>query len=43
MPVIKVSGGYKVEGAKTVFKTRKEAEQQMKAIYASKAKKGKRK
>ena len=42
MPVMKVKGGYKVQGTSTVHKTKKEAEQQMKAIYASKAKRGKK-
>jgi len=39
MPVRKVKGGYKVEGASKVHKTRKEAEKQLKAIKASQNKK----
>lgn len=39
MPVRKVNNGYKVEGTSTVHKTRKAAEQQLKAIKANKKKK----
>lgn len=35
MPVIRTGKGFKVEGAKTTFKTKEEAEQQLKAIKAS--------
>ena len=42
MPVRKVKGGWKVEGTNTVHKTKKEAEQQLKAIKANQKKKGKK-
>lgn len=37
MPVIRTGKGFKVEGAKTTFKTKKEAEEQLKAIKANQA------
>lgn len=38
MPIRKVKGGYKVEGVSKVHKTRKKAEEQLKAIKASQKK-----
>lgn len=41
MPVIKVKGGWKVEGAKAVHDTKKEAMEQLRAIKASQSKRKK--
>lgn len=38
MPVIKVPGGFKVKGTNSRPMTKKQAEKQMKAIYANKKK-----
>ena len=38
MPVIKVNGGYKVYGVNAIHKTKKEAEEQLKAIKANQRK-----
>jgi hypothetical protein len=43
MPVQKVKGGYRWGKTGKVYKTKKEAEKQAKAIYASGYKKNKRK
>lgn len=39
MPVRKVPGGWKVEGAKTVHKTKEKANRQLRAIKANQNKK----
>lgn len=39
MPVRKVKGGWKIDNVPTIHKTKKEAQQQLKAIQASKRKK----
>lgn len=41
MPVVKVKGGYKVQGTDTVHKTKKEAKEQLQAIKASQNKRKK--
>lgn len=41
MPVVKVTGGWKVQGGNKVFKTEKEAMDQLRAIKASQARKKK--
>ena len=42
MPVVNTKGGYKVQGAKTVHKTKAAAERQQRAIKASQARRGKK-